>query len=104
MNLPDIETDEQIITQKKEKIKKPSMFKVLLHNDDYTSMEFVIKILRTVFNKSADDAVIIMLKIHREEIGICGVYTYEIAETKVKTVHSLAMERSFPLKCTMEAV
>ena len=104
MNLPDIETDEQIITQKKEKVKKPSMFKVLLHNDDYTSMEFVVKILRTVFNKSADDAVIIMLKVHREEVGMCGVYTYEIAETKVKTVHSLASEQSFPLKCTMEAV
>ena len=104
MNLPDIEIDEQIISQKKREIKKPSMFKVLLHNDDYTSMEFVVKILRTVFNKSADDAVIIMLKVHREEIGICGVYTYEIAETKVKTVRSLAIEKSFPLKCTMEAV
>ncbi|MBA3019272.1 MAG: ATP-dependent Clp protease adapter ClpS [Desulfobacteraceae bacterium] len=89
-------------SETEEEIKEPSMYKVLLHNDDYTSMEFVVEILLSVFNKSIEDATMTMLKVHKEGIGICGVYTYEVAETKVDTVHALAREREFPLKCTLE--
>ncbi len=89
-------------SETEEEVKEPSMYKVLLHNDDYTSMEFVVEILLSVFNKAIEDATITMMKVHKEGIGICGVYTYEIAETKVDTVHTLAWEREFPLKCTME--
>ncbi|MCK5507001.1 MAG: ATP-dependent Clp protease adapter ClpS [Desulfobacterales bacterium] len=89
-------------SETEEEIKEPSMYKILLHNDDYTSMEFVVEILLSIFNKSIEDATITMLKVHREGIGICGVYTYEVAETKVNAVHVLAREREFPLKCTME--
>ena len=94
--------EEMVDSETREEVKEPPMYKVLLHNDDYTSMEFVIEILLSVFNKSIEDATITMLKVHREGIGICGVYTYEVAETKVDTVHALALEREFPLKCTME--
>ena len=97
---PDYE--EIVSSETEEEIKEPSMYKVLLHNDDYTSMEFVVEILLSIFNKSIEDATITMLKVHREGIGICGVYTYEVAETKVNAVHVLAREREFPLKCTME--
>jgi ATP-dependent Clp protease adaptor protein ClpS len=67
-------------------------------------MEFVVEILMFVFNKSAEESMQIMLKVHREGTGLCGVYTYEVAETKVDTVHALAREKGFPLKCTMEEV
>lgn len=78
------------------------MYRVLLHNDDYTTMEFVVEILMVVFNKSVESATEIMLNVHRKGIGVCGVYTHEIAETKVETVSRLAQENGFPLKCTME--
>ena len=78
------------------------MYRVLLHNDDYTTMDFVVEILMLVFNKSPEEAVNIMLNIHRKGIGLCGVYTYEVSETKVETVHAIAREQGFPLKCTME--
>ena len=80
------------------------MFRVLLLNDDYTTMEFVIEVLIHVFNKSQADATRIMLSVHQNGSGVCGVYTYEVAETKKETVHSLAREREFPLKCTIEEV
>ncbi|MDL1963750.1 MAG: ATP-dependent Clp protease adapter ClpS [Deltaproteobacteria bacterium] len=102
MSLVKPDYEEMAISETEEEIKEPSMYKVLLHNDDYTSMEFVVEILLSVFNKSIEDATITMLKVHREGIGICGVYTYEVAETKVNAVHVLAREREFPLKCTME--
>ena len=94
--------EEMVDSETEEEVKEPSMYKVLLHNDDYTSMEFVVEILLSVFNKSIEDATMTMLKVHKEGFGICGVYTYEVAETKVDTVHALAREREFPLKCTME--
>jgi len=78
------------------------MYKVLLHNDNYTTMEFVVEILILVFRKSPEDAVEIMLNVHHKGFGICGVYTYEISETKVNNVHALARQHGFPLKCTME--
>jgi ATP-dependent Clp protease adaptor protein ClpS len=91
-----------VATKTKPSTKKPSMYKVVLLNDDYTPMEFVITILETVFNKSHDDAVRIMLHVHKKGVGLCGVYTYEIAETKVSQVMAAARQSQHPLKCTME--
>ncbi len=102
MSFSDTDTQETILSETEEDIREPSMYRVLLHNDDYTTMEFVVEILMFVFNKSVEDATRIMLNVHRQGIGICGVYTYEVAETKVETVTNLARERGFPLKCTME--
>lgn len=80
------------------------MFKVLLLNDDYTTMEFVVEILIQVFSKSLEAATEIMLNVHHQGMGVCGVYPLEIAETKIETVHSLARERGFPLRCALEEV
>lgn len=85
-------------------IKEPLLYKVLLHNDDYTTMEFVISILETVFRKSSADATQIMLNVHNEGVGIAGVYTKEICETKISVVHQLAKKNEFPLRCSMETV
>ncbi len=85
-------------------IKEPPLYQVLLHNDDYTSMEFVISILETVFNKSTPDATKIMLNVHHKGRGIAGVYTREISETKISIVHQLAEKNSFPLRCSLEIV
>ena len=97
---PDIEGE--IISELDEEVTEPPMYKVMLINDDYTTMEFVVGILVHVFHKSAEDATQIMLNVHRAGVGLCGVYPYEVAETKVDTVHALAKEAGFPLKCTME--
>jgi len=83
-------------------VKEPQEYKVLLHNDNYTTMEFVIKVLRMVFSKSPEEANRIMLNVHKKGIGICGIYTHEIAETKVYIVKQMAMQSNFPLKCSME--
>ncbi len=80
----------------------PPMYKVILHNDDYTSMEFVVQILITVFGKSLEKATEIMLNVHNKGKEICGIYTRQIAETKIETVHNLASSKGFPLKSTME--
>ena len=80
----------------------PPMFKVLMHNDDYTTMEFVVQVLETVFRKSPAEANQIMLNIHFKGIGMCGAYPFQIAETKVARVHSMAREEGFPLKCSIE--
>jgi ATP-dependent Clp protease adaptor protein ClpS len=85
-------------------IKEPAMFKVIILNDNYTTMEFVIEVLMLVFAKSPEAAAEIMLSVHYQGKGMCGVYPFEIAETKVETVHSLARERGFPLRCTLEEV
>ncbi len=84
------------------KLKKPPLYKVLLHNDDYTTKEFVVQILEYVFHKAQTEAVHIMLHVHQNGIGVAGVYTYEVAETKVALVESLARQHEYPLKCTME--
>ncbi len=96
------ETEEEITSGVKEEIKEPSMYKVLLHNDDYTTMEFVVEVLMFIFNKPPEEATRIMLNVHEKGIGVCGVYTYEVAETKVDMVHTAAKENGFPLKCSME--
>ena len=89
-------------TKKKEKLQKPPLFKVLFHNDNYTTMEFVVAVLREIFHKSESDSVQIMLNIHRNGLGVAGVYTYEVAETKVNKTLALAKEAEFPLKLTIE--
>jgi ATP-dependent Clp protease adaptor protein ClpS len=78
------------------------MYRVLLLNDDYTTMDFVVDVLMSVFQKTAGEATQIMLNVHRSGVGICGIYSFEVAETKVETVHALAREKGYPLKCTME--
>ncbi|MGV8074458.1 MAG: ATP-dependent Clp protease adapter ClpS [Syntrophobacteraceae bacterium] len=81
---------------------EPPMYKVILHNDDYTTMEFVVEILEKVFYKSPAEATQIMLLVHKNGAGVCGVYTTEMAETKVEIVHHLARKNGFPLQCSME--
>ncbi len=83
-------------------VKLPKKYKVLLHNDDYTTMEFVIFVLQSVFHKQIDEAEKIMMEVHLKGIGVCGVYTYEIAETKVQKVLSLSKDHLHPLICSME--
>lgn len=89
-------------TEPKQEVKKPPLYKVLLHNDDFTTMEFVVYVLQTVFHKPETDAVRIMLAVHQQGIGVAGVYTYEIAEAKVHKVTELATAHDFPLLCTLE--
>jgi ATP-dependent Clp protease adaptor protein ClpS len=96
------ELEEDVISEVGDDLDEPSMYRVLLHNDDYTTMEFVVEILMLVFKKSSEDAVRIMLNVHQKGVGICGVYTFEVSETKVNTVNALAIQHGFPLKCTME--
>ncbi len=85
-----------------EELEEPPMYKVLLHNDDYTTMEFVVEILQRVFYKSPSEATQIMLLVHKNGTGVCGVFTSEIAETKVQLVLHLARKHGFPLQCSME--
>lgn len=87
-----------------DRLAHPRRFKVLLHNDDYTTMEFVVHILVTVFGKTENEATAVMLKVHQEGVGICGIYTAEIAEAKVAVVKHQARKNGYPLKCTMEEV
>ena len=90
------------ITRTRTATKKPSMYKVLLLNDDYTPMEFVVYVLQRFFSKNADDATKIMMHVHQNGVGICGVFTFEVAETKVSQVMDLARQHDHPLQCTME--
>ena len=91
-----------VITRPNEKTQKPSLYKVLLLNDDYTPMEFVVVVLERFFRMSREEATRIMLHVHRRGVGICGVYTYEVAETKVSQVVDFARQNQHPLQCTME--
>ena len=97
-------TDTQVITKTKtsKRLKKPPLYRVLLHNDNFTTREFVVEILRDVFHKNEQDAVRIMLHVHNNGVGLAGVYTYEIAEMKVRTVEILARRQEFPLRLTIE--
>ncbi|MBP5857609.1 ATP-dependent Clp protease adapter ClpS [Marivibrio halodurans] len=91
-----------VVTKTKPKTKKPSMYKVLMLNDDYTPMEFVVYVLERFFSKTRDEATQIMLHVHHRGVGICGVYTYEVAETKVTQVMDTARKEGHPLQCTLE--
>ena len=99
---PLVDDETGVVTETEKKVKLPPMYRVLLHNDDYTTMEFVVQVLQSVFHKTPADATQIMLHIHRNGIGVAGVYTYEVAETKVAVVEAMARQHEFPLKCTME--
>ena len=94
--------DTGVVTRVKPKTKKPSMYKVLLLNDDYTPMEFVVYVLERFFNKQSEEATQIMLHVHQRGVGICGVYSYEVAETKVTQVMEFARQNEHPLQCTLE--
>jgi len=96
------QTDGQVLERTRQETKKPELFKVLLLNDDYTTMEFVIEILESVFHKQPAEAYRIMMAVHTQGKGLAGVYPYDIAETKVETVIDRARENGFPLKATME--
>jgi ATP-dependent Clp protease adaptor protein ClpS len=97
---PDVE--ESVSSETDQDVEEPPMYKVMLLNDDYTTMEFVVEVLVYIFQKSLEEATRIMLNVHRSGIGVCGFYPYEIAETKVSAVETLARENGFPLKCIME--
>jgi len=90
-------------TKPKQKLKRPQLYRVLLHNDDYTTMEFVVWILQTVFHHDETTATRIMLHVHRSGIGVAGVYSHEIAEARASRVEGLAREHEYPLRCSIEA-
>ena len=94
--------EEEVRSGTEIQLDEPPLFKVLLLNDDYTTMDFVVEVLQHVFHKSEPEASRIMLNVHQQGVGVCGLYPLEIAETKIDLVDSLARERGFPLKCTME--
>ena len=91
-----------VVVRTKPKTKKPAMYKVIMLNDDYTPMEFVILVLERFFNKTSEEATRIMLHVHQKGVGVCGVFTYEVAETKVQQVMDLARQHQHPLQCTLE--
>ena len=97
-NTPDIE----LVVEIRQKLKKPSLYKVIMLNDDYTPMEFVIHVLQMYFRKSQEEATKIMLHVHQRGIGICGIYTREVAETKVKQVMAVARKSQHPLRLQLE--
>lgn len=96
------DNQEGFLEELKEKITEPPMYKVLLHNDDYTTKAFVVEILTAIFNKSIEAATRLMWQVHRNGAGVCGIYPYEMAETKINIVTTAARENGFPLKATME--
>ena len=91
-----------VVVKARPKTRKPAMYKVLMLNDDYTPMEFVVHVLERFFQKSREEATRIMLHVHRRGVGVCGVFTYEVAETKVTQVMDLARQNQHPLQCTIE--
>ncbi|MBV6632787.1 MAG: ATP-dependent Clp protease adapter ClpS [Alphaproteobacteria bacterium] len=91
-----------VVVKTRTKTKKPSMYRVLMLNDDYTPMEFVVHVLERFFNKTREEATRIMLHVHKRGVGVCGVFTYEIAETKVQQVMDFARQHQHPLQCTLE--
>jgi len=102
MGLNDPGREEHEVTDQDTLLVEPPMYRVFLMNDDYTPMDFVVEILMKVFNKSIDSATQIMMSVHNNGSGVCGVFTYEIAETKTGTVHRMAEESGYPLRSTME--
>jgi ATP-dependent Clp protease adaptor protein ClpS len=91
-----------VVTTPRDRVAEPPMYKVLLHNDDYTSMDFVVMILEVVFHKDRGEAARIMMNVHRQGVGVAGIFTRDVAETKAAVVHELALRSEFPLKCTLE--
>ncbi len=99
---PNNDDHDLAVKEEEPKLKRPPLYQVVLINDDYTPMEFVIHVLEKFFNKGREDATQIMLHVHHKGVGICGVYTYEVAETKVTQVIDFSRQHSHPLQCTME--
>jgi len=100
--IDDDDNETGVATKSRPKTKTPAMYKVLMLNDDYTPMEFVVHVLERFFSKTHEEAMQIMLHVHQRGVGICGVFTYEVAETKVTQVMDLAKEHQHPLQCTIE--
>jgi ATP-dependent Clp protease adaptor protein ClpS len=98
----DRRTGGEVLERTRQETKKPELFKVLLLNDDYTTMDFVVEVLESVFNKAPAEAYRIMMAVHHQGQGLCGVYPFEVAETKVATVVDLARNNGFPLRASME--
>ena len=101
-DFPDRDGGSEVLTEQETKLEKPKLFKVLLHNDDFTTMEFVVFVLQYVFNRDEPEAFTIMLKVHNEGLGIAGIYPYDIANMKSEKAMNLAKAREFPLLCTVE--
>ena len=101
---PDSQYEESALAEAEEKVAEPPLYKVLLHNDDFTTMEFVVWILQSVFNMPEEQAIQVMLNVHLRGTGVAGIYTYEVAETKVEKATALAREQEYPLLVTMEPV
>jgi ATP-dependent Clp protease adaptor protein ClpS len=99
---PDLDGGTEVLTETETKLEKPKLFKVILHNDDFTTMEFVIFVLQYVFNRSESDSFSIMLKVHNEGQGVAGIYPYEIAAMKSEKTMNLARAREYPLLCSVE--
>ncbi len=99
---PDIEQDGEVLTESETRLEKPKLFKVILHNDDYTTMEFVVFILQHVFKRSDSEAFSIMLKVHNEGAGVAGIYSFEVANMKAEKAMNLSRANEYPLLCTVE--
>lgn len=99
---PKHKSDTAVLEREKSKVKEPTLFKVVLHNDDYTTMQFVMEILASIFDKAPAEAFRIMMNVHLNGHGICGTYIHEVAETKVSEVHVSARESGFPLRASLE--
>ena len=99
---PDRQTDSELLERTRQETKKPELYKVLLLNDDYTTMDFVVEVLETIFHKQPAEAHRIMMMVHTQGKGLCGLYPFEVAETKVATVVDRARENGFPLRAAME--
>ena len=102
MGVANRESEGSVIIEKKQQARFPSLYKVLLHNDDYTTMDFVVLVLEKIFYKSAEESILIMLNVHEQGLGVAGVYPRDVAETKVLMVHDLARQNEYPLKCSLE--
>lgn len=102
MATPKIQEEGEVLTRKKAQLKTPRMYRVLLHNDHYTTMEFVVFVLERVFRKTEIEAQAIMLAVHKQGLGVAGIFTRDIAETKVAQVKAMAEREGYPLKCTTE--
>ncbi len=99
---PELRPDDQATTDYGTALTEPPMYRVILHNDHFTAMDFVVEVLMRVFHKPPAEATKIMMDVHKRGNGVCGVYTYDLAVTKVRKVHAMARSRGFPLKCSFE--